>query len=76
MHHLNEVREPEDCLFSLLILLGHYSGANVALIISLTLQDFKIDRKRLRYFILDNTTNNDTTIKIMADEFAFFAPYC
>ena len=76
VHHLNEVGEPEDYLLSLLILLGHHSGANIASIIHLTLRDFKIDGERLGYFVLDNATNNDAAVKIMADKFNFFAPYC
>ena len=75
VHHLNQFGDPEDYLLGLPVLLGHHSGANIASIVSSTLQDFKIDGERLGYFVLDNATNNDTAVEVMADKFDFFAPH-
>ena len=72
---VNEAGEPEDYLLGLPILLGNHSRANIASIVSSTLQDFKVDGERLGYFVLDNTTNNDAAVEVMADEYKFFAPY-
>jgi hypothetical protein len=40
-----------------------------------TLQDFKITSQSIGYFMLDNSTNNNSTVAIVAQEYGFNATY-
>ncbi|KAF1968867.1 hypothetical protein BU23DRAFT_478837, partial [Bimuria novae-zelandiae CBS 107.79] len=52
-----------------------YTGANIAAIINTTLKSFKISACSLGYFILNNTTNNNAAINVLAIKYNFNACY-
>jgi hypothetical protein len=47
-------------------LTGAYSGERMAKVVIKTLQDFKITSQLIGYFVVDNATNNDSTVAIVA----------
>jgi hypothetical protein len=71
VHHLDEAGVLQDYVLGLPILSGQHSGANIASIVSSTLQTFGITKEQLGYFVLDNATNNDKAMEALADEFSF-----
>lgn len=75
VHHLNEDGDVEDYLLGLPQLHGEHSGDNIASVVNSVLQNFRIDRERLGYFVLDNATNNDTAMESLGVEYDFFAPH-
>jgi hypothetical protein len=54
---------------------GAHSGDNIALVVSATMQSFRVDAKKVGYFVLDNAYNNDTAVAALADEYGFKATY-
>jgi hypothetical protein len=56
-------------------LTGAHSGKSIAEVVIKTLQDFKITSQSISYFVLNNATNNDSTVAIVAQEYGFNATY-
>jgi len=48
-----------------------YAGVNIVEGVIAVIKDFGIKNKQIRYFMLDNATNNDTAITAIAKEFNF-----
>jgi hypothetical protein len=71
VHHLDEAGVLQDYVLGLPMLSGKHSGANIASVVSSTLETFGITKEQLGYFVLDNATNNDKAIEALAEEFSF-----
>jgi hypothetical protein len=71
VHHLDAEGELQDYLLGLPKLHSAYSGANIASHVGTVLRAFGVDNRRLRYFVLDNASNNNTAIVTLASEFGF-----
>jgi hypothetical protein len=41
-----------------------------------TMQLFRVDAKKVSYFVLNNTYNNNIAIVALADKYSFKATYC
>ncbi|KAF2468296.1 uncharacterized protein BDR25DRAFT_231837, partial [Lindgomyces ingoldianus] len=52
-----------------------HAGVNIATIVNTTLKSFKISACNLGYFILNNTTNNNSAINALAIKYNFNAYY-
>ena len=39
------------------------------------MQSFRVDAKKVGYFVLDNAYNNNTAVVALADEYSFKATY-
>ncbi|KAI1663250.1 hypothetical protein L13192_12718 [Pyrenophora tritici-repentis] len=50
-------------------------GERIAEVVIKTLQDFKITSQSISYFVLNNATNNDSTVAILAQEYGFNATH-
>jgi len=48
-----------------------YTGVNITKGVIAVIKDFGIKNKQIRYFILDNATNNNTAIMAIIKEFNF-----
>jgi len=48
-----------------------YTSINIIEGVIAVIKDFSIKNKQIRYFILDNTTNNNTAITAIIKEFNF-----
>jgi hypothetical protein len=62
-------------LLSLPKLYSAHSGDNIALIMLVTIQLFRVDAKKVGYFVLNNAYNNDTAVAALVDEYSFKATY-
>jgi hypothetical protein len=62
-------------LLSLPKLYSAHSGDNVALVMLVIMQSFRVDAKKVGYFVLNNAYNNDTAVIALADEYSFEATY-
>jgi hypothetical protein len=50
-----------------------HTGNNIAAVATTILQLFSVNNASIRYFILNNASNNDTAVKSLAEEFSFIA---
>lgn len=54
---------------------GQHSGEKIAMAVSALIRDYGIQRK-IGAFVLDNATNNDTAVEILAQEFGLDPAQC
>jgi hypothetical protein len=47
---------------------GEHTGKNLGSIVIELLKEYNIDRDSIRYFILDNTSSNDTAVEFILKE--------
>ncbi|KAF7566069.1 hypothetical protein PtrM4_143890 [Pyrenophora tritici-repentis] len=73
VHYLNGEGKLVDHLLGLPKLHGAHTGNNIALVAATILQLFSVDDISVRYFVLNNVSNNDTAVKSLAEEFNFTA---
>jgi hypothetical protein len=64
-----------DLLIALPQLLGAHSGKNMGRVVSTSLQQFGISSCTIGYFVLDNTTNNNTAILYLSQKMGFNATH-
>jgi hypothetical protein len=62
-------------LLSLPKLYSAYSSDNIALVVLVTMQLFRVDAKKVSYFVLNNAYNNNIAVAALADEYSFKATY-
>jgi hypothetical protein len=70
VHFINHTRNLQTFLLSLLELVSSYKGTNIAECVGAILSEFDI-QEQVGYFVLDNASNNDTSIEALAEEFEF-----
>jgi hypothetical protein len=75
-HYVTAAGELRDLPIALPQLTGSYSGERIGEIVLTTLQSFSISADKASYFILNNATNNDTTINFLARKLKFNKLYC
>ena len=56
-------------------LTGAHNSKRIAKVVIKTLQDFKITSQSIGYFVLDNATNNNSTVATLAQEYGFNATH-
>lgn len=74
-HYVNHEGNLVDLPIALPQLMGAHSGENMAEIVYSTLQKFGVSPRTIGYFVLDNASNNDTTIVSLAQKMGFNATY-
>jgi hypothetical protein len=74
-HYVNSHGKLVDLPIALPQLMGAHSGDNMADIVYSTLQKFGVTPRTIGYFVLDNATNNDTTITLLASKMGFNATH-
>jgi hypothetical protein len=74
-HFVDSRGDLQDLPIALPQLTGAHSGERMAEVVIKTLQDFKITSQSIGYFVLDNATNNDSTVAIVAQEYGFNATH-
>ncbi|OWY45778.1 nonribosomal peptide synthase [Alternaria alternata] len=72
---LSEAAVIQDLPIALPQLAGSHTGEAIASTIVKTLKEYSITSDRLGYFVLDNATNNDTSIAALARVYDFDATY-
>ena len=70
-YFLNKDFEPRVTLLAILEQTGLYTSVNIIKGIIAVIKDFGIKNEQIRYFILDNITNNNTVITAIIKEFNF-----
>jgi hypothetical protein len=70
-HFIDSRGDLQDLPIALPQLTGAHSSERMAEVVIKTLQDFKITSQSIGYFVLDNATNSDSTIAIVAQEYSF-----
>jgi hypothetical protein len=65
-HFVESRGDLQDLPIALPQLTGAHSGERMAEVVIKTLQDFKITSQSIGYFVLNNATNNDSTVAILA----------
>ena len=60
---------------NLLQLTGAYTSERLAKVVTLTLANYSITLEKLGYFVLNNASNNNTTITALARTFNFILSY-
>jgi hypothetical protein len=74
-HYVNSHGKLVDLPIALSQLMGAHSGDNMADIVYSTLQKSDVTSCIISYFVLDNATNNDTTITSLALKIGFNATH-
>jgi len=74
-HFVDSRGDLQDLPIALPQLTGAHSGERMGEVVIKTLQDFKITSQSIGYFVLNNATNNDSTITILAQEYGFNATH-
>jgi hypothetical protein len=74
-HFVDSRGNLQDLPIALPQLTGAHSGNRMAEVVIKTLQDFKITSQSIGYFVLDNATNDGSTVAIVAQEYSFNATY-
>jgi hypothetical protein len=64
-HYVDSKAELRDVLIALPQLTGAHSGEMMAEVVIATLQNFGINAQSIGYFVLDNASNNDCTVKVL-----------
>jgi hypothetical protein len=75
-HYVNSYGNIQDLPIALPQLTGAHSGEKVADVISQTLRQFSINSRTVSYFVLDNTSNNNSAVAAIAQKMDFDAAYC
>ena len=52
-----------------------HSSNNIALVMLAIMQLFRVNAKKVGYFVLNNAYNNNTAVAALADEYGFKAAY-
>jgi hypothetical protein len=68
-HYVDSKAELRDVLIALPQLTGAHSGEMMAEVVIATLQNFGINAQSIGYFVLDNASNNDCTVKVLAHKY-------
>jgi hypothetical protein len=74
-HYVDSKAELRDVLIALPQLTGAHSGEMMAEVVIATLQNFGINAQSIGYFVLDNASNNDCTVKVLAHKYSFNATH-
>jgi type IV pilus biogenesis protein CpaD/CtpE len=74
-HYVDSKAELRDVLIALPQLTGAHSGEMMAKVVIATLQNFGINVQSIGYFVLDNASNNDCTVKVLAYKYGFNATH-
>jgi hypothetical protein len=75
-HYVTSAGDIMDLPIALPQLTGAHTGKKMAEVVSKTLQQFGINWRIVGYFILDNATNNDTAVLIIAQQMGLIATHC
>ncbi|KAI1522473.1 hypothetical protein PtrSN001C_011831 [Pyrenophora tritici-repentis] len=74
-HYVDSKAELRDVPIALPQLSGAHSGEMMAEVVIETLQDFGINAQSIGYFVLDNASNNDCTVEVLAHKYGFNAAH-
>ncbi|KAI2484851.1 Dimer-Tnp-hAT domain containing protein [Pyrenophora tritici-repentis] len=74
-HYVDSKAELRDVPIALPQLSGAHSGEMMAEVVIETLQDFGINAQLISYFVLDNASNNDCTVEVLAHKYGFNAAH-
>ncbi|KAG9387076.1 Dimer-Tnp-hAT domain containing protein [Pyrenophora tritici-repentis] len=74
-HYVDNKAELRDVPIALPQLSGAHSGEMMAEVVIETLQDFGINAQSIGYFVLDNASNNDCTVEVLAHKYGFNAAH-
>jgi hypothetical protein len=74
-HYVNSKAELQDVPIALPQLTSAHSGGMMAEVVIETLQDFGINAQSISYFVLNNASNNNCTVKVLAHKYGFNATY-
>ncbi|KAI1667996.1 Dimer-Tnp-hAT dimerization containing protein [Pyrenophora tritici-repentis] len=74
-HYVDSKAELRDVPIALPQLSGAYSREMMAEVVIETLQDFGINAQSIGYFVLDNASNNDCTVEVLAHKYGFNAAH-
>jgi hypothetical protein len=74
-HYVDSKAELRDVPIALPQLTGAHSGEMMAEVVIETLQDFGINVQSIGYFMLDNASNNDCTVEVLAHKYGFNAAH-
>jgi hypothetical protein len=74
-YYVNADGKLRDLPIALPQLTGAHSGEKIAEVVLSILQEFGISSRTIGYFVLDNASNNDTTIHAIAQKLGFNATY-
>jgi hypothetical protein len=74
-HYVDSKAELRDVLIALPQLTGAHSGEMMVEVVIATLQNFGINTQSIGYFVLDNASNNDCTVKVLAHKYGFNATH-
>jgi hypothetical protein len=72
-HYVNSQGDIMDLPIALPQLTGAHSGEMMASVVTQTLKHFRVDPASIGYFVLDNASNNDTTVDAIAQKMGFNA---
>ncbi|KAI1523728.1 Dimer-Tnp-hAT domain containing protein [Pyrenophora tritici-repentis] len=72
-HYVDSSGDLKDLPIALSQLTGAHSGESIAEVVSKTLDRFGINPQSVGYFVLDNASNNDSTVAAMACKIGFDA---
>jgi hypothetical protein len=72
-HYVDSKGDLQDLPIALPQLTGAHSGKRMAEVIIKTLQDFNITSQSIGYFVLDNASNNDSTVATLAQKYSLNA---
>jgi hypothetical protein len=72
-HYVDSQGVLKDLPIALPQLTGAHSGKIIAEVVSKTLQEFSIGLATVGYFVLDNTSNNDSAVQAIAQKISFNA---
>ncbi len=70
-HHLTEELLELKTLLLELPVISNHSCTEQARVLLILLKGYRIDHDKLRWFVLDNTTNNDTVLKELSKSILF-----
>jgi hypothetical protein len=74
-HYVDSKAELRDVPIALPQLAGAHSGEMMAEVVIETLQDFGINAQSISYFILNNASNNDCNVEVLAHKYGFNAAH-
>jgi hypothetical protein len=75
-HYVTATGELQDLPIALPKLTGSHSGERMGEIVLVTLRLFSISADKVSYFVLNNVSNNNTTVNFLACKLKFNKLYC
>jgi hypothetical protein len=72
-HFVDRNLQLKTILLGLREIQGSHTGENIAEVIRIVLQDYRVSPETLGYYVLDNATKNDTCVESLANDFKFSA---